>query len=175
MSGPRRLERLSYALAAAVVVCDQALKYWILEVYRLPDRLADQAIRLGVDSPSLPVIGPFHLALVSNRGVSFGFLNLDSEWTRWALAAFSAAVALALGLWARRIERPILSIAVGLIMGGALGNLIDRVRLGAVVDFLDFSRLWFPWVFNLADSAITIGSVLLIWELFVAPRTRAHA
>jgi signal peptidase II len=166
-----RLAYLSYGVAAAVVAADQLLKYWILEVYRLPDRLAEQSVRLGTDTPSMPVLGPFHLTLVSNQGVSF--LNLGFSWTRWALSAFSIAVAVALAFWARRIERPLLSLAVGLIMGGAVGNLIDRVRLGAVVDFLDFSRIWFPWVFNLADSAITVGSALLVFELFLAPLKRA--
>lgn len=175
MRRPSSLALLSYGLAAGVLIADQLLKYWILAVYRLPDRLAQQSLQLGVDNPSIPVLGPLHLTLVSNRGVSFGFLNLDVSWSRWALSAFSIAVVIGLAGWARRIDRPVLSVAVGLIMGGALGNLIDRVRLGAVVDFLDFSRLWFPWVFNLADSAITIGSALLIWELFVAPRKRADA
>jgi signal peptidase II len=60
-------------------------------------------------------------------------------------------------------------------MGGAIGNVIDRIRLGSVTDFLDFSRMWFPWVFNIADSAISVGAVLLIWDLFMAPRKRAPA
>jgi len=169
-----RLRFLTYGLASLVVVADQALKYWILEVYRLPDRLAERSL-IGLGDPGVPVIGPFHLTLVSNRGVSFGFLNLPLEWTRWALSAFSLAVVIGLAIWARTIQRPLLAIAIGLIIGGAVGNLIDRVRLGAVVDFLDFSRLWFPWVFNLADSAITVGSVLLIWELFLALPKRAGA
>ena len=75
----------------------------------------------------------------------------------------------------RRADRLILAVAVGLIMGGAVGNVIDRVRLGAVTDFLDFSQLWFPWVFNIADSAVSIGSVLLVWDLFLAPRKAAPA
>ena len=75
----------------------------------------------------------------------------------------------------RKVERPILAVAVGLIMGGAVGNVIDRLRFGWVADFLDFSRLWFPWVFNIADSAITVGAVLLIWDLFLAPRKGAPA
>jgi signal peptidase II len=157
-----RLAWLSYGLAAVVVAADQLLKYWVLYV-----------VRLGSDAMSIPVIGPFHLSLVYNEGVSFGFLNLGLGWTRWALSAFSIAVVVGLAVWARRIERPLLALAVGLIMGGAVGNLIDRIRLGWVVDFLDFSRLWFPWVFNLADSAITVGSALLVFELFLAPRKRA--
>jgi signal peptidase II len=158
-----RLALLAYALALVVVVADQSLKYWLLEVFRLPDRA------------STPVIGPFWLTMVWNHGVSFGVFNTDAEWTRWALTGFSLAVALVLAVWAQRIEQPILAVAIGLIMGGALGNMIDRVHLGAVADFLDFSRLRFPWVFNVADSAINVGSALLIWDLFLAPRKRAGA
>jgi signal peptidase II len=69
------------------------------------------------------------------------------------------------------VVRPLLATALGLVIGGAIGNLIDRVRFGAVADFLDFSRLYFPWVFNVADSAITIGVLLLILDsLRPAPR-----
>jgi signal peptidase II len=156
-----RLALIAYVLAVAVIISDQALKYWVLEVFRLPDR-----------SPS-PLAGPFWLTLVWNKGVSFGVLNIDADWTRWVLSAFSLGVAAALAVWAWRVDRPILALAVGLIIGGAVGNAIDRVRLGAVTDFIDVTRLWFPWVFNLADSAISVGSVLLIWDLFLAPRNRA--
>jgi signal peptidase II len=156
-----RLALAAYALALAVVVCDQALKYWVLEVFHLPERASTQ------------VAGPFWLTMVWNKGVSFGVLNIDAEWTRWVLSAFSLGVAGALAAWAWKVERPVLSLAVGLIIGGAVGNAIDRLRLGAVTDFIHVTWSWFPWVFNLADSAISVGSVLLIWDLFLAPRKRA--
>jgi signal peptidase II len=157
----RRLAPVSYALAVAVIALDQLLKYWVLDVYRLPERA----------TPT--VIGPLRLSMVWNRGVSFGFLSLDAEWTRWALSAFSIAVAAALAVWARRVERPLLAVAVGLVMGGAVGNVVDRVRFGAVTDFIDFSQLYFPWVFNLADSAISVGVALLLWDSLVTPRRSA--
>jgi len=74
-----------------------------------------------------------------------------------------------------RLEKLTLALSVGLIMGGAVGNAIDRIRLGAVTDFLDFASLHFPWVFNVADSAISVGSLILVWDLFLAPRKRAGA
>jgi signal peptidase II len=163
MSRIPRLALAAYVLALAVVVADQGLKYWVLEVFDLPERM------------TAPVAGPFWLTLVWNRGVSFGFLNIGAEWTRWVLSAFSLAVAGVLVAWAWRVERLLLAVAIGCVLGGAVGNLIDRVRLGAVTDFLDVSRLGFPWVFNIADSAINVGAALLIWELFLAPRKRAHA
>jgi signal peptidase II len=156
-----RLALIAYLLALAVIVSDQALKYWVLDVFGLPERF------------SAPIAGPFYLTMVWNKGVSFGVLNIDAEWTRWVLSAFSLIVAGALAVWAWKVDRPILAVAVGLIIGGAVGNAIDRLRLGAVTDFLDFTRLMFPWVFNLADSAISVGSVLLIWDLFLAPRKKA--
>ena len=140
---------------------DQALKYWVLEVFHLPERV------------SAEIAGPFELTMVWNKGVSFGVLNIDADWTRWPLSAFSLIVAAGLAVWAWRVDRALLAIAVGLIIGGAIGNAIDRVRLGAVTDFIHVTWSWFPWVFNLADSAISVGSVLLIWDLFLAPKKRA--
>ena len=156
-----RLAIVAYVLALVVVGADQALKYWVIEVFDLPSRTTAQ------------VAGPFWLTMVWNRGVSFGVFNTDADWTRWALSAFALAVAGMLAVWATRVRGALLAVAIGFIMGGALGNLVDRVRLGAVTDFLDFSRLHFPWVFNLADAAINVGAVLLLWDLFLAPRKRA--
>jgi signal peptidase II len=111
--------------------------------------------------------------LVENPGVSFGMFQNDSNWARWLLAAFSLTVAGALGLWVRRAEKAFTGLAIGLIIGGAIGNLIDRVRNGVVVDFVDVTALYFPWVFNVADSAISIGIVLLLVESFLQPRAGA--
>ena len=170
-----RLALLAYALAVVVVAADQALKYWVLEVYNLPARLADAALRLGVDNPSIPVVGPFHLTMVRNRGVSFGLLSIDAEWSRWGLTAFDIAVAVGLAVRVRRVERPILALAIGLVMGGAIGNVIDRVRLGAVTDFLDFH--WGDWhfaAFNLADSGITVGVAFLLIDGLLGRRERPN-
>jgi signal peptidase II len=147
-----RLGRYAYGLAALVIVIDQLSKYWILEVFDLPARGTAQVLPF------------FSLSMVWNRGVSFGLLQAEIDLARWGLAIFSAGVAVALAVWARKVRRPLLAAALGLVIGGAIGNLIDRVRFGAVADFLDFSRLYFPWVFNIADSAITIGVVLLILD-----------
>jgi signal peptidase II len=152
-----RLGVYAYALAAVVIVADQLSKHWVLEVFRLPERV------------SVPVLPVFSLTMVWNRGVSFGLLTADEALGRWLLAAFSLAVSVALILWARKVERRGIALALGLVIGGAIGNLIDRVRFGAVVDFLDFSQLGFPWVFNIADSAITVGVVLLLVDSLLAP------
>jgi signal peptidase II len=147
-----RLPLLAYGVAAAVVVLDQLSKWWILEVARLPER------------GQIPVLPFFELTMVWNRGVSFGLLQAG-EAARWLLVAFAFAVVIALLAWVRRVDRKLVAVGLGLIIGGAIGNnLIDRIRFGAVADFLDFSGLWFPWVFNVADSAITVGVILLLLD-----------
>ena len=143
----------AYALAVLVIALDQISKYWILYVHDLPSRF------------TTPVAGPFSLTMVWNRGVSFGMFRAEADLMRWALTIFSIAVAVILAIWVRKADRPLLGIGLGLVIGGAIGNAIDRIRFGAVVDFLDFQRLgFFPWVFNLADSAITVGVVFLLLD-----------
>jgi signal peptidase II len=101
--------------------------------------------------------------MVRNTGVSFGLFG--GGGARWALSIFSLIVAGGLAWWALQAQRRTLIAAIGLVIGGAVGNAIDRIRFGYVVDFLDFSGTGvFPWVFNIADSAITIGVCLLILD-----------
>ena len=139
--------------AAMIIVADQASKYWIVDVLRLQE------------GQSIAILGPVHLTGVWNPGVSFGFLQAQHDLVRWLLAAFSVIVAVVLAGWVRKTERPLFAISVGLVMGGAIGNVIDRIRIGAVADFIDVSRLWFPWIFNVADSAISIGICLLLLDM----------
>lgn len=158
----RRLTWTAYAVAAAVVLADQLSKFWILNVLDLPAR------------QQVPVLSFFNLTMVWNRGVSFGLLRAHSEFGRWGLVAFSLVIVVALAIWARRIHKPITAAAIGLIMGGALGNnIIDRARLGAVTDFLDFSALHFPWVFNVADAGINVGVALLLIDMLLLQPKRA--
>jgi signal peptidase II len=153
MNGITRLGWAAFALALAVIVADQAVKYWILDVLRLQE------------GQSIAVLGPIHLTGVWNPGVSFGFLQAQHDLVRWLLVAFSIVVSIFLAIWVRRSDRPLFAVAVGLLMGGAIGNVIDRIRIGAVADFIDASRLWFPWIFNVADSAISIGICLLLLDM----------
>jgi signal peptidase II len=163
MKDVTRLGIGAYLLAALVVALDQASKFWILNVLDLPSKV------------TVPVGGPFHMTFVWNKGVSFGLLRAEVDLTRWALAAFSIIVAVFLAVWVRNATRRLMSVALGLVIGGAVGNVIDRVRFGAVVDFLDFSRLWFPWIFNVADAAITCGIALLLLDMLLQERRPAAA
>ena len=163
MKGVTKLGGFAYLLAGLVVVLDQASKFWILHVFDLPSKA------------SVPVAGPFHLTMVWNRGVSFGLLRADVDVTRWALVAFSVIVSVFLAAWVRNATRRVMAVSLGLVIGGAVGNVIDRIRFGAVADFLDFSRLWFPWIFNVADAAISCGIALLLLDMLLQERRPAAA
>lgn len=153
-----RLAVTAYAFALIVIIVDQITKAWMIGM----------DLREVGQIPVWP--GVFNLSWVENTGVSFGLFGGGAA--RWALSVFSIAVSGVLAWWATKSDRRLLTSAIGLVMGGALGNVIDRIRFGYVVDFLDFSGTGvFPWVFNVADSAITIGVILLILDSVISERT----
>jgi signal peptidase II len=158
MTGVSRPGWMAFLLAILVIVADQASKYWILAVLGLQE------------GQTVEIAGPLRLTGVWNRGVSFGLLRADHDLVRWAFVAFSAVVAIVLATWVRRTERPLFATALGLLIGGAIGNAIDRVRFGAVTDFIDVSALRFPWVFNVADAAINIGIACLLIDMLMQDR-----
>ena len=138
-------------LAIVVAVLDQLSKWWILQRFH-PGEV-------------LPVLPFFNLVLTFNEGAAFSFLSDAGGWQRWFFIGLTLAVSAALVVWMSRLrsDEKWLAAALALVLGGALGNLVDRVRLGRVTDFLDFH--WQDWhwpAFNLADSAITLGVVLLL-------------
>lgn len=147
-----RLTRAGILTALLVLAADQATKHWILYGLRLPE-LGSVAL--------LPVL---NLTMVWNRGVTFGLLGGFGVGGHLLLAAVALAVVVALALWLRRAERLAVALALGAIAGGAVGNVTDRIRYGAVVDFVHAHAFGYSWyVFNLADAAIVCGvSVLVI-------------
>ena len=140
------------SLAGMVIVADFATKAWVLSAFHLHESVA--------------VTSFFNLVLVMNPGASFSFLADAGGWQRW----FFIVLALAISAWLvamirRHAAERLMPAALALVLGGALGNVIDRVRFGAVVDFLDFHAAGWHWpAFNVADSAITIGVILLVWQ-----------
>lgn len=134
--------------AAIILAADQVSKHWIVHVVDLP--------ALG----QIEISGIFDLTYVENPGMSFGMLS----GARVFLSLVSTGVALGLIWWLGRLTRPVAVIGVAFIVGGALGNLYDRVAYGFVVDFFDFSGLGFPWVFNIADAAINVGIAFLLLD-----------
>ena len=107
----------------------------------------------------------FDLVLVYNRGASFGIFSNAPDWVGFALIVFACLISIGLAFWMWHADGKLLAFALALVAGGAVGNVIDRIRLGAVVDFLDLHVGGWHWpAFNIADSAITIGVVLLILD-----------
>jgi len=157
--------RVRWGLLAAllVLVADQASKWWVLEVLRLPDR------------GQIPVLPVFSLTMVWNQGVTFGLFHQDGAWGPWLLAGVALAVVVALAVWLRRAESALVAASLGAIGGGAVGNVIDRLRFGAVVDFLHAHAYGWSWyVFNVADAAIVCGVAVLVLD-GLRPRTRLQA
>ena len=156
--GMSTMTRLGIALALLIAMFDQISKWWILADVMSP--------------PAVITVTPnFNLVLVWNRGVSFGILNQSSAWVPWLLSALAAAICFGLFIWLRRAQSRWFAVALGLIIGGALGNLVDRLRFGAVVDFLDVHAGGYHWpAFNVADSAITVGVVILLIDVLITGR-----
>ncbi len=151
---------LGLGVAALIVVLDQLSKWAITEIVMVPPQ-------------TIPVFPSFNLTLVYNPGVSFG----QMDWLGpWALSALAIAISAALVVWLRKAETPLLATALGIVIGGAIGNVIDRMRYGAVVDFLDFyipGTGWPHWpAFNVADSAIVVGVGLIILDGLIAERAK---
>ena len=156
---PSTLARWGIAVAAVVAVLDQATKILI-------------AGWLGEVGTAVTVTSFFNLVFVLNRGVSFGLFSSGSPWGPWLLSAFTVAVVIVLVIWLIRTADRWLGIALGLIIGGALGNLIDRLSRGAVFDFLDFHVAGLHWpAFNVADSAITLGVGIVLYGSLIGGRS----
>jgi len=157
--------RLGLPVAAGILISDQLSKWWILEVARLPE--------VG----RIPIFeaGPFSLDLtmVWNRGVTFGMFAGDGPWHHLALALVAAAIVAFLIGWMARAENRLTAIALGAVAGGAIGNVIDRVRFGGVVDFVDAAGWGWHWyVFNIADAAIVCGVIALVADALFRPKPR---
>jgi len=140
-------------LAAAVFIVDQVMKY-----------LVTGPIGLVVEGQSIELLPIFNLTLVHNYGVSLGMLTAESNAMRWGLVAMTGAISLFVGVWLWREANRVDVLALGMVLGGAVGNLLDRVRFGHVVDYADLHFGDFrPFlVFNVADAAITIGVLILL-------------
>ncbi|MBX3641195.1 MAG: lipoprotein signal peptidase [Nitrosomonas sp.] len=148
--------KLHYSLGIALIVLilDLATKYWI-----------ESLLSYG---EYIPITGFFNLVLTYNTGAAFSFLSEASGWQRWLLSAIAAiASCVIIYLLHKYRAEKLFCFSLSLILGGALGNLWDRITLGYVVDFLDFYLGDYHWpAFNIADSAIFIGAILLIIESF---------
>ncbi|MEL7033247.1 MAG: signal peptidase II [Pseudomonadota bacterium] len=164
-----------FFLIPVIVILDQFSKYLILNepTFNALGCL-DQTQRCG----RIDVLPFFDLNMVWNRGISFG-IGQSEGIMRWLLVILTTAIAIGFTVWLIRASRRFTGIALALVIGGAFGNVIDRVRFGAVVDFLDFSGIlrpyFFNYVFNVADAAISVGAVLLFADQFLMSRQEKAA
>jgi signal peptidase II len=148
----RSRTQLALGLAAAVLLVDQLTKWLIVQVVMQPPRVVE-------------LTGFFNLVLVHNPGISLGLWSGESAWKPWVLSGLALAIVTGLVVWLRRQSRTLPALAIGLIVGGAIGNAIDRWHAPGVIDFLDFHAFgWHYWAFNVADSAITIGVAFLVYD-----------
>jgi lipoprotein signal peptidase len=154
-------------LAAAILVIDQVSKWFMLRVLDLPE----------VRHIPLVSLGPFgfDLTMVWNRGVTFGLLQGEEPWHAWVLAVLAAVIVGFLLRWMAKAGSRRVTLALGAVIGGAVGNMIDRFRFGAVADFFDAHAFGWHWyVFNVADAAIVLGVVVLAWDALFPPKPRGN-
>ncbi|MEO9130391.1 MAG: signal peptidase II [Sphingomonas sp.] len=161
----RTLPIMGLVTGAVLFIADQAAKFGITNILGLNEM-----------GEGREITSFFTLRFVANRGVSLGLLHADTEAMRWGLVALTAGIAVGVLVWMFREPNRQDQIGLGLVLGGAVGNILDRVRFGYVVDFADLHfGEWRPFlVFNVADAAITIGVlILLVRALLVRDKPRA--
>jgi len=168
---------IGFAVAALVLALDQLVK-WVVTGPLALDRQGDQLVLLPI----------FNFTYVQNQGISLGLLDAGTPLGRWLLVAMTAAIAIAVAVWITREKNRLDQVALGMVLGGALGNILDRVRFGFVVDFADLHFRGIPpqlcpsyqdglcrpfLVFNVGDAAISIGVVILLLRAFLSRKDAA--
>ena len=150
-------------LSVLTVILDQLSKIWV-----------DTSMSLY---QSIPVFPGFNITYVHNFGAAFSFLSEQGGWQRWFFALLAASISIGIVIWIKRLkpEETLSAISLSLILGGAIGNLIDRVIYGYVIDFFDVYYHTYHWpVFNIADSAITVGVMFMLYESFTQKESEAQ-
>lgn len=156
--------RLGYSAAILTFVADQVSKLYLLFGYELPMR---EPVALG----------PFvNLIVVWNRGISYGLFQQGTDVGRWLLVVVSVLASIGIVIWIRRAESRVLTFALGLLAGGAIGNAVDRGAYGAVFDFVQLHAAGYSWyIFNIADVAIVAGVIGLLYDSLVLDRRRTRS
>jgi len=163
------LTAFGWLIAAVIFVIDQSQKNWFLYGLGFIEFEEGQGYQ---------ITSFFNLIMVWNEGISYGLFAAQSDWQRWLLVAFSLIVTAGLAYWLRSVSTRIAAIGIGLVIGGALGNVVDRVLYGAVADFFHFyatigGQTYHWYVFNIADAAIVFGVIVLLWEALFMGDKRA--
>ena len=150
-----------FIFGVVVILLDQASKYWVL-----------QTLIPYEPEAMFPMV---NFTLAFNTGAAFSFLSGTGDWHRWLFTGFSAVMSIVLMVWIIRLPKTayLQLLALSLILGGALGNLVDRIFLGHVIDFIDVYYTHYHWpAFNLADSAICVGAFLLLIDMWLEGKKR---
>jgi signal peptidase II len=155
--------KFGFAIALVIFILDQLIK-WVVTGPLGLDRIGDQLVLLPI----------FNFTYTQNEGISLGLLNATNPVGRWMLVALTSAIAVAVAVWIGREKSRVDQAALGLVLGGALGNILDRVRFGYVVDFAELQFGGFrPFlVFNVGDAAISIGVAILLLRAFVGRKAQ---
>ncbi len=152
--------RIGGLVASVILVADQISKQVVVEKM--------------MDSPPIEVLPFLNLVMAWNRGISFGMFNTDGAWNAILLSGLSLIIVCGLVVWLRKVQSLRMAVGLGAIIGGALGNVVDRARWRAVADFIDVHAFGYHWpAFNVADSAISIGAVILILDALFSHREQA--
>jgi len=147
------IKYFGFIIAGLVFLADRLSKWWVVDVYDLADK-----------SP-VDLLPFLDLTLVWNRGISLGMFQFGGDGGRYFLITLTGAISIFIGVWLFRTKEKILNIGLGMVLGGAVGNIWDRLEYGAVADFLHFFiGNWSFYIFNIADAAITVGVILLLWD-----------
>lgn len=148
-----RRDILGHVIVAFVFIADRLSKAWLIQQYGTEYHYEIEIARYA------------NLVMVWNEGISFGMLRDYGAAGRWILVAASTGIVVALAVWMSRNRDRLVDLALGLVIGGAIGNIYDRLLYGAVLDFIDLHVGWRHWpAFNVADAAITMGVALLLWD-----------
>jgi len=154
----------AFAIPAIIVILDQLSKLWVVRFFNVPLNICEQTLAPNKHFEFSNIVD---LSLVCNPGISWGLLQGDSSIKRWLLTLFAFAMCIVLIYSLTRVKDRLNRLSIALIIGGAIGNGIDRAFFGAVTDFINFGDIGFGWVFNIADSAITCGVIGLLLAGFL--------
>jgi signal peptidase II len=154
--------RRGLIIAAVVLFLDRISKWWLIDVFHMPEKL------------EVTVLPVFKLVMWWNRGISFGVLNSHGEWQRWLFVGLFSIICLLLVRWMTKTDRLLTLAGLGLVLGGAIGNISDRVIYGAVADFFYFHiGDWYFPAFNVADMGISVGAAVLLYDAVTDRRPSA--
>jgi len=171
-----RARSLGFAIALLVFALDQLSKWYVLGPLHLQELRTMHAVSgWPADMPDIPILSIFGFTYTENQGISLGLLNATNPVGRWMLVALTSAIAVAVAVWIGKEKNRIEQIALGMVLGGALGNILDRVRHGFVTDFLDlhFGEFRPFLIFNVGDAAISIAVVILLLRAFLTRKDDA--